>query len=106
MDVRAVHKLSLPGRPVVDLHPGVEFLRVRAFNGMPFAVAEPVAAAVARETAERQRAILQLEVHPAGGQVLKDPRHDPLSPDCAEPAGLAAHGRATTVRHYRFRDAE
>ena len=53
MNVRAVDKLPFPGGPVVDLHPGVEFLRVRAFDRVPFAVAEAVTVAVAREIGRR-----------------------------------------------------
>ena len=52
VDIGAEDKLPLPGGPIVDFHPGVEFLRVRAFDGASFAATEAVTVATARETAK------------------------------------------------------
>ena len=66
-------ELPFPGRPVVDLHPGVKLLGVGPGNGPPLAAADPVIVAAALEPAERQRSLLEREVDEARRQALEDP---------------------------------
>ena len=75
MDVRSLNQLPFPGGPVVNLHPRIELLGIWPRNGAALAAAQPVAAAIARKTAHRQGAILELEVRASGGQTFESPRH-------------------------------
>ena len=74
MDVRPHDELPFPCRPVVDLHPRVELLRVGAGQRMPLAASNPVVVAAPFKAAQRQRSVLEPEMHEARRQALENPR--------------------------------
>ena len=73
MDIRAFDQLPLPGRPVVDLAPRVKFLSIWPLHCPALATADALFAPTAGESADRNRPVLELEVHQPGGQALEDP---------------------------------
>ena len=101
VNIGAENKLPLPSRPIVDFHPRVEFLGIRAGNRVPLAATQPVTIAVSLETAERQRAVLEPEVHQAGRQPLEDPREIDFDRRIGMSQRAAERRRATAARRCR-----